>query len=79
MSDLKSLDINDVDIDLSQISIKEWRSLSDPAQPVAEEFALISRVIGWEVEDIANINQPDYQRLIIALVLRAANPVSDPN
>ena len=42
MADPKSLDVRDVDIDLGQISIKEWRSLRDPAQPDEEEFALIA-------------------------------------
>ena len=79
MSDPKSLDVRDVDIDLSQITIKEWRSLRDPAQPDEEEFALIARVIGWKVEDVENIKQPDYQLLITALVARSVNPVSDPN
>ncbi len=79
MSDPKSLDVRDVDIDLSQITIKEWRSLRDPAQPDEEEFALIARVIGWKVEDVENIKQPDYRLLIIELVARSINPVSDPN
>ncbi len=79
MSDLKSLDVSDVDIDLGQISIKEWRSLRDPAQPDEEEFALIARVIGWKIEDVENIKQPDYQSLITALVARSINPISDPN
>jgi hypothetical protein len=79
MSDPKSLDVSDVNIDLSKLTIKEWRSLRDPAQPVAEEFALIARVIGWEIEDVENIKQPDYQLLITALVARSINPISDPN
>ncbi len=79
MADPKPLDVRDVDIDLGQISIKEWRSLRDPAQPDKEEFALIARVIGWKAEDIEDIKQPDYQLLINALVARSVNPVSDPN
>ncbi len=79
MSDFTLSDGREVDIDLGQITIKEWRSLRDPAQPVVEEFALIARVIGWEVEDVEKIKQPDYQLLITALVARSINPVSDPN
>jgi len=79
MSGLISLNVDDVDIDLSVISIGEWRSLFDPAQPDAEELALVARVIGWEVEKLINVRQPDYRNLMVALYARAQNPVSDPN
>ncbi len=79
MADFTLSDGREIDIDLSQLTIKEWRSLRDPAQPDEEEFALISRVTGLKVEDVENIKQPDYQLLISALVARSVNPVSDPN
>ncbi len=79
MADFILSDEREIEIDLSKLTIKEWKSLHDPAQPVVEEFALIARVIGWKVEDVENILQPDYRRLIVALVARSINPVSDPN
>jgi hypothetical protein len=79
MADFTLSDGREIDIDLSKLTIKEWRSLRDPAQPVAEEFELISRVTGWEVKEIENMKQPDYRLLIITLVARSINPVSDPN
>ena len=79
MSDFTLSDGRGIDIDLSQLTIKEWKSLFDPAQPDAEEFALIARVIGWEVEELENIKQPDYSNLMKALYARSQNPVSDPN
>ncbi len=79
MADFTLSDGREIDIDLGQITIKEWKSLHDPAQPVAEEFELISRVTGWKVEEIEKMKQPDYRRLIVALVARSINPISDPN
>jgi hypothetical protein len=79
MSDFTLSDGRGIDIDLSQLTIKEWKSLFDPAQPDAEEFALIARVTGWTVEEIESIKQPDYRNLMLALYVRAQNPVSDPN
>ena len=79
MADFTLSDGRDVDIDLSKLTIKEWKSLFNPAQPDEDEFALIARVTGWEVKEIENILQPDYQKLMVALYARAQNPVSDPN
>ena len=79
MSDFTLSDGREIDIDLGQITIKEWKSLFNPAQPDEDEFALISRVTGWEVEELENIKQPDYRLLMVELVARSLNPVSDPN
>ena len=79
MSDFTLSDGREVDINLYKLNIKEWRSLSNPAQPEEEEFELIARVIGWKVEDLEKVLQPDYELMLTAIVLRSRNPVSDPN
>ncbi len=79
MADFTVSDGREIDIDLSKLTIKEWKSLFDPAQPDEDEFALIARVTGWEVKELENIKQPDYRLLMTAIVARSVNPVSDPN
>ena len=79
MSDFTLSDGREVDIDLYQLTIKEWRSLSNPGQPEEEEFALIAKVIEWKVEDLEQMKQPDYELMLAAIITRARNPVSDPN
>ena len=79
MPDFVLKDGREIEIDLSQISSRELRSCSDPTQDDEEEYALIGRVIGWSVEDTGNIPQPDYRLLLRAIMVRAVNPVADPN
>jgi hypothetical protein len=79
MSDFTLSDGREVDIDLWQLTIKEWRSLRNPSQPEEEEFALISRIINWSIEDIEEIKQPDYELLLREIIKRSINPVTDPN
>ncbi len=79
MSDLKLADGREIDIDMNQLTIKEWRSMRNPAQSVEEEFGLVAKLTGWKVEDIEKIKQPDYRLLMVAMVAKSLNPVSDPN
>jgi hypothetical protein len=79
MSGFKLSDGREVAIDLGKITIKEWKSLFNPAQPDEDEFALISRITGLSVDDVENMKQPDYRLLMVELVARSLNPVSDPN
>jgi hypothetical protein len=79
MSDFTLSDGREVEIDLWQLTIKEWRSLRNPAQPEEEEFALIARVIGWPVEDVEGLKQPEYELLVREIVKKSLNPVTDPN
>jgi hypothetical protein len=68
-----------IDIDMSKISIREWRALLDVKQPDEEEFATIAKITGMDPEDVANMPQPDFVLLGRHISMVAANPVSDPN
>ncbi len=79
MSDYTLSDGRAITPDLGQVSIKEWKSLFNPAQPDEDEFALIARITGLSVEDVENLKQPEYVLLFKELYARSLNPVSDPN
>ena len=79
MPDLTLRDGREIEIDLYQITIKEWRSLLDPNQPDEDEYKLLANVTGLKPDDIENMPQPDFRRLVEALREKSLNPVSDPN
>jgi hypothetical protein len=81
MADLTLKDGREIEIDLYQISIKEWRSLlgTDPLLPDDDEFALIGRIIGMKADEVEEIPQPDYKLITNTIIERSRNPVSDPN
>lgn len=79
MPDLVLKDGREIEIDLYQLSIKEWRALLRPEQPDEDEYASLAKITGLTVEEVEEIKQPDYRLLIQKVIEKAANPVSDPN
>lgn len=77
MADLTLKDGREVEIDLYQITIKEWRSLLDVSIPDEDEYALLARISG--LDDVGELPYPDYRELTKAITDKARNPVSDPN
>ena len=79
MPDLVLKDGREIEIDMYQLSIGEWRALLRPEQEDEDEYKTIGKLTGLTAEEVEEIKQPDYQLLIRAVIKKAANPVSDPN
>ena len=67
------------DIDLTRITIREYRSLFDKEQPQDQEDAVIAKAAGITVEQLLELSQPDYRRLLTKFFKGASEPLSDPN
>ena len=79
MPDLVLKDGREIEIDLYQLSIGEWRALLRPDQEDEDEYKTLAKLTGLTAEEVVEIKQPDYKLLIQAVIKKAANPVSDPN
>ena len=79
MPDLVLKDGREIEIDLYEISIGEWRALLRPDQSDEDEYATLAKITGLTAKEVEDIKKPDYSFLIQAIVAKAANPVSDPN
>ena len=78
MSDLKLSDGREVDIDLYQISMKEFRDWFFNAQvedKVADSYML--KVTG--INDASDLPQPDYKFLLSKVFAKSQEPILDPN
>lgn len=79
MADVTLHDGRELTIDLYAISIREYRSLFDRAQPQENEDALIAKCVGLTLEQYLDLPQPDYRRVGEAFLRRAREPLADPN
>ena len=79
MPDLVLKDGREIEIDMYQLSIGEWRALLRPEQEDDAEYKTLGKITGLTAEEVEEIKQPDYKLLIQAVIKKAANPVSDPN
>ena len=79
MPDLTLKDGREIEINLYEVSIGEWRALLDPKQPDEEEYATLAKVSGLKPEDVEGLPYPEFRALVQAITKKAANPVSDPN
>jgi hypothetical protein len=79
MADLVLKDGREIEIDLYEISIGEWRALLRPEQSDEDEYATLAKITGLTAKEVEDIKKPDFTLLIQAITTKASNPVSDPN
>ena len=66
-------------IDLYQVSIAEWRSIFKKGQKQKEEDKIVGKILGISADEVANLPQPVYRRLMKKIFDVAAKPLDDPN
>ena len=77
--DLVLHDGREIAFDLYQISQREYRSLFDPKQPDSEADAVLAKTCSLSADEIADLPQPDFRRLMAAFITKARKPVDDAN
>jgi hypothetical protein len=73
------VDLDSIKVDLSTVSIREYRALFDKDQPQAAEDATIAKACGITVDELLELSQPDYRRLVKRFFDAAREPLADPN
>jgi len=66
-------------IDLSKITIAEYRSLFSSEQSEADGDAIIGKAVGLSGAEVGALNMLDYKRLIKTFYAKAREPLADPN
>ena len=67
------------EVDLSRISIKEYRLLFDTAHTPEQDDELYARCLGLTIDELQALPLPDYRRAIAEFFIKAREPLSDPN
>lgn len=68
-----------ITIDLHRISMREYRAMVDTSQPREQGDATLAKAAGLTVEELLDLPQPDYRRLVGAVIKAAREPLADPN
>jgi hypothetical protein len=79
MPNLTLTDGREITIDLSVITVREYRALFDKKQKQEDEDATLAKACGLTAEDILDMSQPDFRRLAAAFFKTAREPLADPN
>lgn len=72
-------DGREIVVDLSKISLREYRSVFDTKQKPEEEDVILAKVFGLDVETYRDLPYPDWRLLTVKFFEFARNPLSDPN
>ena len=62
-------------VDLSRVTVREFRAIFDKSQPQAEEDATIAKAAGLTVDALLELPVPDYQAIVRAVFADARNPL----
>lgn len=70
-----------VNIDVSQMTMKEWRDFTSPTGPAERDDEIISKCSGIPVERLLDgvFLRDDYRRLVFGIMKAAREPLADPN
>ena len=79
MADFTLLNGDEITFDLDKLTLSEWQGMKNPAFAQKEEYEIISRMTGIEVENISKMTMGEYKRLFRKLMDKIRNPLSDPN
>lgn len=69
----------EVNIDLSLITMREFRSLFEVDSTTEDSDRLLARCAGLTLDELIDLPYPDYRRVFAEFLERARNPLSDPN
>jgi hypothetical protein len=66
------------EIDLREITVKEWREMFKPSQPELEGDMTLGKASGLSVEDVQALALYDYRALFQAVLEKSRKPLEDP-
>lgn len=76
MADVKLSDGREIIIDLSKMTLKEWRECMGEDQKRSDE--VIAKITGLKVKEIGELLYDDSRRLFTAILKKAREPLADP-
>jgi hypothetical protein len=79
MSEVTLKDGKVIQVDVSSMTVAEWRRFVSPNGTVADENAIITKCTGLTADEIEKMNYQDFRRLVKAIVVNAREPLNDPS
>lgn len=72
-------DGREIEIDLYKVTRKEFREFVNPRGKLETEDVFVSKVTGLTLDEVANLPEPEFRRLVREIVKAIREPLSDPN
>lgn len=66
-------------IDLGRVTLREFRSIFDNAQPQVDEDKIVAKACGLTLDEYLNLPQPVARRVIAEFMRAATQPLAVPN
>lgn len=66
-------------VDVSDLTVKEWRSFISPKGTQDEEDIVVSKCTGLSTDEVKEITQLDFRRIVKEIVTKIREPLADPN
>ena len=79
MGEIKLSDGKKITIDVSKITLGEWRGLFSGKGTLEQDDEILSKVSGIPVDEIESLFYQDYRRIVQAMLKAGNEPLSDPN
>lgn len=68
-----------IDFDLGKVTRREYSALIEGRLTNAQDDEIIARAAGLTVDELGNLTQPEWRRLVRAFFKKAREPLADPN
>jgi len=76
---VKLSDGRSITVDISTMTVKEWRGFWKLTTPDTESDAVISRLTGIPAKEIPSLLNDDLRRITTEIVKLSNRPLNDPN
>lgn len=79
MADHTLPDGREITFDLGKVTRREYSALVEARLTNAQDDEIIARAAGLTVDQIGDLSQPEWRRLVRAFFKKAREPLADPN
>ena len=68
-----------ITVDVSELTVSEWRSFISPKGTQEQEDEIVSKCSGLSTDEVKEIKQLDFRRIVKEIVRQIREPLADPN
>lgn len=79
MSEVKLSDGKVINVDVSRLTVKEWRDFIDPAGGYEAENAAVAKCTGLSITEIEAMPFVELKQIAKAIILAIREPLADPS
>ena len=79
MSEVTLKDGKVIQVDVSSMTVAEWRRFAGPLGTVKDENDIVTKCTGLTADEIEKMNYQDFRAIVKEIIKAAQSPLSDPS